>query len=160
MPSANPYAKYLDGRPALAIMATTAKEVEALLTALGAEKAKSAPAPGKWSAHQIVAHLADCELAFAFRLRQAAAEESPAIQLFDQDKWATGYDAYTLEEAIAGFAALRAWDLAFLRSALPAAAGRKLLHPVRGEITFAELLEMIAGHDLNHIDQLRRIAGQ
>jgi len=37
---------------------------------------------------EIISHLADCEIVFAFRLRQTLAEDNPTIQPFDQDKWA------------------------------------------------------------------------
>jgi hypothetical protein len=56
------------------------------------------------------------------------------------------------------FAALRGWNLRLIESALPAAAARKTIHPQRGEMTFQTILETMAGHDLNHLGQLRRMA--
>jgi hypothetical protein len=47
------------------------------LAAIGAEKASMPIAPGKWSPAQILCHLADCEIAFGFRLRQTLAEDQP-----------------------------------------------------------------------------------
>ncbi len=61
-----------------------------------AKESSANPAPGKWNAREIVCHLADTELVFAFRLRQAIAEPDHIVQPFDQDKWASNYAAYDL----------------------------------------------------------------
>jgi DinB superfamily len=158
MSEANPYDKYLDGRPLETILSTTAGELGSLLKAIGVEKSDKPPAPGKWCAAEIVAHLADCELVFAFRLRQTLAEDAPVIQPFDQDKWAKTYSGISTADAIATFTAMRNWNLGLIRKALPAAAGRTVTHPERGTMTFQTLVETMAGHDLNHLGQLRRIA--
>jgi len=125
---------------------------------MGAEKSTQPPAPGKWSAAQIVAHLADCELVFAFRLRQTLAEDSPVLQPFDQDKWAATYAGIPGAEALAVFSAMRTWNLRLLSSTWPAAAHRPVTHPERGTMTFQTIVETMAGHDLNHLGQLQRLA--
>lgn len=147
MSEANPYDKYLDERPLETILSTTAGEFGSLLKAIGAEKSAKSPAPGKWSAAEIVAHLADCELVFAFRLRQTLAEDAPVIQPFDQDKWAKTYIGISTADALATFTAMRNWNLGLIRKALPAAAGRTVTHPERGTMTFQTLVETMAGHD-------------
>jgi hypothetical protein len=38
--------------------------------------------------------------------------------------------------------------------------GRLVTHPERGEMTFKTLVETMAGHDLNHLGQLERIAAR
>lgn len=157
MSELNPYDKYLDGRSLETILGATAGELGSLLKTIGAEKSTKAPAPGKWSPAEIVAHLADCELVFAFRLRQTLAEDSPVIQPFDQDKWAKAYGGIAAADALATFTAMRNWNLGLIRKSLPAAAGRKVTHPERGTMTFQTIVETIAGHDLNHLGQLRRI---
>ena len=55
---------------------------------------EESPAPGKWSPHEILCHLADCELVFSFRIRQALAEDHHVIQPFDQEIWARNYAGY------------------------------------------------------------------
>ena len=158
MSEANPYDKYLDGRPLETILAATAGEIAGLLKTIGVEKSTKPPAPGKWCAAEILSHLADCELVFAFRLRQTLAEDNPVVQPFDQDKWAKSYTGISAADALATFAAMRTWNLALIRKSLPAAAGRVVTHPERGTMTFQTIVETIAGHDLNHLGQLRRIA--
>jgi uncharacterized damage-inducible protein DinB len=156
MSKLNPYADFLDGRP-IEILTTTPDAIRSLLAEIGRANSSKQPAPGKWSAAEIVSHLADCDLVFGFRLRQTLAEDNPTIQPFDQDKWAK-YDGIPAEKAIAAFAALRAWNLQMIQSALPAAANRPMTHPERGTMTFQTVVETMAGHDLNHLGQLRRIA--
>jgi hypothetical protein len=157
MSELNPYEKFLDGRPSETILAETREVVAQYLEILGPRKDKQ-PAPGKWSATEIVCHLADCEIVFGFRLRQTLAEDNPTIQPFDQDKWAAQYPGVPAALALEAFSALRKWNLKLIHSALPAAAHRTMTHPERGTMTFQNVVETMAGHDLNHIAQLRRIA--
>lgn len=159
MSTLNPYEGYLDGRPVEAILAETAGRLASLLEVIGPQRAALAPAPGKWSPAEIVCHLADCELVFAFRLRQTLAEDAPTVQPFDQDKWAETYPGVQAGLALQVFTALRGWNLLLIRSALPAAAKRPVTHPERGTMTFNDIVATIAGHDLNHLNQLQRIAG-
>ena len=158
MSKLNPYEGFLDGRAIEEILAATPSDLKSALEAIGPKRATEAPAPGKWSPAEIVCHLADCDLVFGFRLRQTLAEDGPAIQPFDQDKWAATYPGVAADQALAAFTALRAWNLRLIRAALPAAASRTMNHPERGAMTFKDVLETMAGHDLNHLGQLRRIA--
>jgi uncharacterized damage-inducible protein DinB len=160
MSTENPYEKFLDGRPVDVILAETANKVTEYLEVIGHEKASVEPAPGKWSAGEIVCHLADCELVFGFRLRQTLAEDGPTIQPFDQDKWAWAqqYSHIPVALALETFSTLRKWNLQMIKAALPGAADRKMTHPERGTMTFQAVVETMAGHDLNHLGQLHKIA--
>lgn len=155
----NPYARFLEGREPVAVLAETVARVKDIAGGLGEERANAAPAPGKWSAREIVCHLADCEVMFGVRLRQTLSEDHHVIQPFDQEKWAAVYGAYSLAEALALFGAMRVWNLALLRSVKPEAYCRPVTHPERGEMTFRTIVETMAGHDLNHLAQLEAIAG-
>jgi len=160
MSTVNPYEKFLEGRKVEEIIAGTPAALAGLFNAIGSAKSTQAPAPGKWSPAEIIAHLADCELVFAFRLRQTLAEDNHTIQPFDQEKWVVQYAGVSAAQALDVFKALRGWNLQLLRNALPQSAGRKVSHPERGAMTFQTIVETMAGHDLNHIGQLERIAGQ
>jgi hypothetical protein len=160
MGTLNPYAGFLDGRPLETILAATSAAISSQLQIIGAEKSTISPAPGKWSAAEIICHLADCELVFAFRLRQTLAEDAPTIQPFDQDKWAAAYAGISATKALEVFTSLRQWNLLLIKGASPAAANRPVTHPERGTMTFLTIVETIAGHDLNHLSQLRKIAGE
>ncbi len=156
-PTLNPYAKYLSNQPPLPVLGETPNRLHALAHAIGPSRLTTPPAPGKWSPRDIFCHLADCEIAFAFRLRQTLAEDHHVIQPFDQDKWAATYSSIPATDALLTFAALRRWNLLLIESALPQHADKPVTHPERGAMTFSTIVETMAGHDLNHIAQLERI---
>lgn len=160
MSKLNPYERFLGGRQPVEILAKTAGSIEEITDAIGEKRANAAPAPGKWSAREIVCHLADCEAVFGVRLRQALSEDNHVIQPFDQEKWSATYAAYSLEDALAAFTAARNWNLALLRWLKPEVHDKPVTHPERGEMTFLTIVETMAGHDLNHLAQLEAIAGQ
>ena len=157
MSSLNPYESFLDGRALDTILSATPAEVGKLILAVGTDHENTPPAPGKWGAAQIVAHLADCEMVFGFRLRQTLAEDAPTIQPFDQDKWAKTYLGVSANQALEVFTALRGWNLRLIKRALPDAADRPTTHPERGAMTFLTIVETMAGHDLNHLGQLKKL---
>jgi DinB superfamily len=153
----NPYARQLGSRDPLKVMATTARHLEQLSVALGPTRIEEAAAPGKWSPLHVLCHLADCELVFAYRIRQALAQDHHVVQPFDQDEFATNYGAYDAQAAMMTFSCVRQWNLMLLRSTLPNVMTKPMSHPERGAMTFSELIETIAGHDLNHLSQLEAI---
>lgn len=158
MSALNPYEGFLTGRPVVEILGATPAQIGLLLEAMGPRGAKTPAAPGKWSATEIVCHLADCELVFGYRLRQVLAQDAHVIQPFDQEKWASSYAGLEAAQALEVFTALRGWNLPLVRRVLPALAERQVTHPERGELTLGVLVETQAGHDLNHLAQLHRIA--
>jgi uncharacterized damage-inducible protein DinB len=156
----NPYAKILGDRNAKEVIASTSSQLEKLFATLGPERAENPPAPGKWNAREILCHLADCEVVFAFRLRQALAEDHHVIQPFDQDRWARTYAAYDVRSALAAFSALRAWNTAFVGALKSEDFSKPVTHPERGQHTIGVIVETMAGHDLNHLRQIEAIAGR
>lgn len=160
MSTANPYASHLAGKDPLEVIAATPGQLASFLRTLGPERVEKKPAPGKWSAREIVCHLADCEVVFAFRLRQTLAEDRYVIQPFDQDKWAASYTAYDAPAALAVFSSLRRWNISLIHAAPADAFSKRLSHPERGELTFKMLVETMGGHDLNHVKQLEAIAAR
>ena len=152
----NAYASYLGDRDPIAVLAATPGELYALISPLLAntEFVNRQPASGKWSLREILAHLADCEIATGFRLRQCLAEPNHAMQPFDQDLWADHYAEYDAASALATFVTLRNWNMLLLKTLKPEDWERPVSHPERGTGTLRELLETIAGHDLNHLERL------
>jgi|ERR1051326_3474825 uncharacterized damage-inducible protein DinB len=156
----NPYASQLGDRDPFEVIEGTPGRLRALVEKLGEQGLERALAPGKWSVREILCHLADCELVFAFRLRQTLAEPYHIVQPFDQEKWALTYAAYDAHSALAVCSTVRAWNVKLVRSIGPDARAKRLAHPERGEMTFQTLVETMAGHDLNHQCQIETIAGQ
>jgi hypothetical protein len=156
----NPYAGHMGDRAPLDVISETPRRLAQLVETIGPSRLEVSPAPGKWSVRDIVAHLADAEVAFAFRLRQTLAEDHHVIQPFDQDLWAKSYPSCDTQLALAALSALRAWNLALIQSVKPADLSKPVTHPERGTMTFQTVVETMAGHDRNHIKQIEAIAGQ
>ena len=116
-------------------------------------------APGKWSAVDVVQHLADSELVLGFRVRMILTEDRPPLQGYDQDAWATTlrYPEVPLAEARAQLRALRAANLRVLRRLGPAELERAGMHSERGAETLGHLLKLMGGHDLVHRRQIDRV---
>ena len=153
----NPYAGFLAGQDPLPILASTASLLQDVTSQLSPAQASHPPAPGKWSIREIVSHLADCEIVFSFRLRQTLATDHPIIQPFDQGVWGERYAAYDLTSGLALFTAARNWNLELLKTVTEADRKRPVTHPERGTMTFQTIVETMAGHDINHLQQVERI---
>ncbi len=156
----NPWASLIGDRSPLDVISETPRRVSQLVETIGPARLETQPAPGKWSVRDIISHLADGEMVFAFRLRQTLAEDHHVIQPFDQDLWAKSYPACDTSLALAVLTALRAWNIALIRSVQPADLSKRVTHPERGTMTFQTIVETMAGHDRNHIKQIEAIAGQ
>ena len=150
----NPYASYLGDRSPSGVIRETPGKLAGILRGLSDAEANRSPAPGKWSVREILCHLADCEVVFAFRIRQTLAEPDPVIQPFDQDHWARAYAAYTADAALATFTAVRQWNISLIQSLPPEAFLRPVTHPERGTMTLQTVIETMGGHDLNHLRQM------
>ena len=148
----NPYAKFLSGADLIAQLEAGPGKWEAAVK--GRDLDAPMGGPGKWSLRQILAHVTDTEIAFSFRLRQAAAETDHVIQPFDQDKWAAGYAQADAETALAVFTALRNWNVQFLRGLAPETFEKTVTHPERGPMKFRTIVETMAGHEGSHLAQL------
>jgi uncharacterized damage-inducible protein DinB len=153
----NPYASFLADNKPLDVIAATPGKLALILKNLAAEQVNRAPAPGTWSIREIVCHLADCEIVFAFRIRQTLAQREHVIQPFDQDDWARNYAAYTAQAALEVFTAVRNWNKVLIQSLPSEAFGRVVTHPERGAMTLQTVVETMGGHDINHLRQIEAI---
>lgn len=117
------------------------------------------PAPGKWSVRAILAHMAEDELASSWRFRQMLGHSGATLPGFDQDLWARlgDYDSWTAQEALEMFRLLREANLRMFDRLSPEDWQRWGMHAERGRITVEDLVRHMAGHDLNHIGQVRRL---
>ena len=115
--------------------------------------------PGKWSILQVIQHLADSEVVSRYRMRLILAQPTPDIQGYDQDLWAANlnYNEMDLNEALEIIRVLRAANLKMLRGLNETQLERYGLHSERGPESVRKLLQMIAGHDILHLNQIRRI---
>jgi hypothetical protein len=122
---------------------------------------KRPEAPGKWSAADVVQHLADSELVLGFRMRMILTEDRPTIQGYDQDKWATTlrYPDVPPAEARAQLRALRTANLRVLDRLGPTEMERVGRHSERGPESLGHLIKLMGAHDLVHRRQIDRVLG-
>ena len=151
--------RYSEGKDPLRLQQAAPIKLAALLKGRTGKQLTRRPAPDKWSVAEIVAHLADAELAISWRLRQVLASNAIPIQAYDQDLWAKtfNYARRDPRQSLASFRALREANIALLKS-VP----RKLwenygVHAERGNESVNHIVKMVAGHDLNHLQQIQKI---
>ena len=144
---------------AVSMLATAPRRLEKLAAAIGPGRATKKPAPDKWSAKEIICHLADCELVYGIRYRKILAEPSPALVPFDQEAWARNllYQAQPLKSALATFAALRNGHVSLLRSLPPEDWDKTGQHQEYGALTLGQIVSHLVQHDFNHIAQVERL---
>jgi hypothetical protein len=124
-----------------------------------AELLTAHPLPGKWSAREIVHHLADSESTSAIRLRRLLAEERPVIQGYDQDQFATRlkYNERDIEPSLEAFRSARATTTQILKLMTEDDWNREGEHTESGRYTVEDWLEIYAAHAHNHAAQIRRL---
>jgi uncharacterized damage-inducible protein DinB len=130
-----------------------------LIANLSGERLTTRPAPDKWSVSEILAHLAEDEIATALRYRQMIEHSGIPLAGFDQALGASlgnspGRDRH---DSLALFRLLRNANLEFLRTLSPEQWDRSGIHAERGRITVRDLVTHMAGHDANHVQQIQTI---
>lgn len=115
--------------------------------------------PGKWSAIEVIQHLADSDLVFSYRVKMMLTEDAPPIQGYDQDAWSRTlrYRDVPLQMALSQLTALRSANLHLLEGLSPAQLERVGLHAERGPESIGFLLRLMGAHDLVHRRQIDRI---
>ena len=116
------------------------------------------PAPGEWSAHEVICHCADSEATASSRIRMVLAEKEPLIVGYDQEEWARRFDYHTLplEPALATVASVRLFTTAMLRTLPDDAWARKGRHTEMGEYSAEKWLELYAEHLEGHARQIEQ----
>ena len=162
-PAVRAYKKKIDryraGRAPIPLMKAAPAKFERAVAGLKRRQLLKKPAPGKWSIADILGHLVDTEVVYGYRYRMALAESGMPIQGYDQDRWAKTF-AYRRRDAKAllrRIRLLREVNLDLVTSVPRGWWKRYGNHSERGRETVRRTLELIAGHDLNHLDQIREI---
>jgi len=121
------------------------------------------PDDKNWCALEIVCHVRDTDEVFLDRIQLVLAVDEPPFFPSDPDRWAQErqYLRSEVGEALAAFRARRMDTVRFLRGLSPAQLERGGVHATRGRMTVRDIVGIMAWHDDNHLDQLRRaLAGQ
>ena len=158
MPSIEEYASH-PREQRLARIALTPEELAAAVLSADAAGLSRRPAPDSWAPTEVICHLRDNEEWFLERMRMIVAMDLPRFVATNPDRWADERQYLTNDAAIAlgAFTRRRRETLAFLRPLEPYAWARAGVHvDSRGRRTIDEFLSVMAWHDDNHLDQLRR----
>jgi uncharacterized damage-inducible protein DinB len=152
-------AAYVEGKDPIKMQAETPEILARLIEGVSTEKLKQAPAPGKWSICAILAHLAEDEVASTWRYRQMIENSGTALPGFDQNEWARlgGYNTWEPREALEMFRLLRQANLRMFAKLTPEEWQCFGIHSERGRMTVKDLASQMAGHDMSHIEQARRM---
>jgi len=118
------------------------------------------PEEGKWSCAEVMGHLVDAEIAFAYRIRTALAEPGKALGAFDQNAWVLGqrWNDKPVSEALHVFQALRQATVMLLEPLSEEQLRQQYVHEVRGPQSIADTAALLAWHDSRHLVQLGRTA--
>lgn len=115
------------------------------------------PAPQKWSAREIVHHLADSEMTSAIRLRLLIAEDRPAINGYDEAEFARRlYYDRPIAASLDAFRTARLTTAELLDRMTDAEWEREGTHTQHGRYAVQDWLKIYADHAHNHADQIRR----
>ena len=153
----NPYAADLGERDPLQALEETPLRIRRIVQDWTAGAFERSYAPGKWTARQLLVHLAQTELALTTRARYALGREGYAAQSFSQDDWIGIDHALDARTALGAYLALRAMNLALFRSLSPAQRERSFTHPEYGTLNVWWIASQLAGHDIHHAEQIERI---
>jgi hypothetical protein len=117
----------------------------------------TAPAPGKWTARQIVHHLGDSEMTSAIRLRLLVATPSPQINGYDQEVFADRlyYTDRPIEASLDAFNAARRSTAEILERLSEVEWLREGTHSEIGRYTIERWLEIYSGHAHAHASQIK-----
>ncbi len=158
MPPTTPYTADLDNREPIAAMRDTAARIRALASGWHPEQFGRSYAPGKWTARQVLTHLAQTEVALGYRARMALTTPGYAAQSFDQDVWIARESATSGPDALGAFLGLAAMNVALFASLSAADRAVALIHPEYGSLTVDWIIHQMAGHQIHHLQQLDVIA--
>lgn len=142
----------------LARMGRTAADFAAAIKGASDAQLSRRPDDTSWSAKEVVCHMRDTEESFMQRFQAVMAMDEPRFLPVEPDRWAADrqYLRHDTAEALDAFRVRREESLRFLRELRPEQWERGGTHATRGRMTIRDFVGLMAWHDDNHIDQLRR----
>jgi len=148
-----------EGQDPMKVQSATPKKLARLIQNIPSAKLRKRPAPEKWSVAEILAHLADVEIVIGWRMRSILGNPGTAVQAYDQNAWviAGHYEKRDPRKSIELQRAVREANLALLKTLSPEQWKQFGQHAERGRESIEHIVRMVAGHDINHIQQIERI---
>jgi hypothetical protein len=146
--------------PGLAVLEQAPIIIEKIIWAATEDQLHWKPAMDRWSISEVLAHLADVEVAgFRERVQMMLEKENPRLESYDQNAvYAAGkYSAGKAREHLKQFCHERDRSLSWLRYIPAAESSRTGQHSALGPITVGQLMNEWAFHDLGHIRQIAEL---
>src|SRR5687767_15966582 len=99
------------------VLETTPRRIRELISGRSAAELARRQDPLRWSVAEILAHLADAEVAGAWRFRSVLAADGVPLQPFDQNDWASAFRYAEVDpfESLQLFEANRSGTLSLLK---------------------------------------------
>ncbi len=150
---------YIQGKDPLAVQRQTPELLAQLIDGIPSAKLQERPDSDKWSVAELLAHLADAEIGCSWRYRQMIEHNGGPLPPYDQELWnALGsYATRPPSESLQLFRLLRENNLRLFDKLTAEQWECYGIHAERGEMSVRNLMQQIAGHDLNHLEQIRNI---
>lgn len=148
----------------LGVLRATPVTLDATAREVPAERLRLPPAPGEWSAVEVLAHLRACADVWGGCIERVLNEERPVIRAVNPRSYVrrTDYPGLAFAASLAAFAAQRAGLLTVLDALPPGAWDRSA--EVRGAgrpltTTVFSYVERLARHERPHVAQIARAVG-
>ena len=154
----NPYAADLGDMDVMAALREGPARIKAIVGGLTPAQMASSYAPGKWTAAQLLVHLAQCEFVFGSRVRMALTQDGYTVQPFDQDAWLRREAGTDGQVAFWAYYAMRHLNLQLFAALTTEERRRAFTHPERGPMIVEWILESLAGHERHHLPHFEAIA--
>jgi hypothetical protein len=154
-----PYAEYVGDRDPIALMAGTRDEYRAAAEHLTDAGWRQPWQPGKWTAREIMIHVAQWEMIFGYRLACGVCTPGFEIQRADQDALMIRTAGIDGPAALSAFDGARRMNLGLIRSLSAADRAATVRHPEYGALTADDLIVQMAGHAIHHLKQVQAVAG-
>jgi len=150
---------YQQGQEPLSILASAPKKLGRLLKGKSRAALVKRAQPDKWSIAEVLAHLADAELAVSWRIRLILGANGTTVRAYDQDAWAaySNYPRHNPKLSLDAYRIQRERNVQLLRL-IPKEMWENFgMHEERGRETITRMTEMMAGHDINHLKQVEEM---
>jgi uncharacterized damage-inducible protein DinB len=151
--------RFRAGRDPIALLKTGPAKIARAVAGLRRSQLRKRPATGKWSIIEILGHLVDTEFTYGYRNRLSLGESGSQILGYDQAVWVREFN-YRRSDPKPHLEQMRVMREATLDlvTRMPRKSWKRYgMHSERGRQTVQRNLELIAGHDLNHLDQILAI---
>ena len=138
-------------KDAIKIISTTPEKIRREFAEMSLLEMKTRPAPGKWSAQEIIGHLDDVEAMLKTR--------NSVLPRFDQEARVAKmrYDRKDPRRTLDSLARQRRANVRWLRNLRPAQLKRTGTHAEAGKMRADEFVYEWAFHDLGHLRQILEI---